>query len=85
MFLAIFEMTIRFFQVVFLGTAMAAFLVATRSEFYKHYLGETPTNMVSKGIFYTQSSDACGIVKYSRKRYRIVCLLRYLVSALRNL
>ena len=53
---------------------MAAFLVATRSEFYKHYLGETPTNMVSKGIFDTLSSDACGIVKYSRI-FKIVPLL----------
>ena len=26
--------------VLFLGTALVAYMVATRSEFYKHYLGE---------------------------------------------
>jgi len=31
-------------SVIFMGTALIAFMVSTRSEFYKHYLGEVATS-----------------------------------------
>ena len=40
----------RYFSVVFLLTALVAYGVCTRTEFYQHYLGEKPQDLETKQV-----------------------------------
>ena len=39
-----------YFSVVFLLTALVAYGVCTRTEFYQHYLGEKPQDLETKQV-----------------------------------
>ena len=71
-----------FFSVVFLLTALVAYGVCSRTEFYQHYLGEKPQDLETKQVTLLFSMKCAILNNLSVSRLRDRQLPRFIRNAI---